>query len=112
MEVWVAIISALCSGGIIGFIQFLINRKDNKNDLLERILKQQMIQERDICRTQMLLLMSDYPDQTHELMVIAEHYFCDLQGNWYMTTLFRKHLKDKGIEPPVWFTAYRNKGVK
>ena len=102
------------SVGLWAFVEFLIKRKDDKNEILQSINKsiaelktQGKKNEKDNCRTQMLLLMSDYPEEKKEIMTLADHYFNDLHGNWYMTALFRNHLKECGIDPPEWFmTAY------
>ena len=92
----------LGSVGLFSFIEFLIRRKDERNVLLKEVLAQQKKNEKDNCRTQMLLLMSAYPQDIHELMVIAEHYFKDLHGNWYMTSLFKAFLKKRDIAFPEW----------
>ena len=97
------IITALGSVGFYSFIQFLITRKDNRKDLLGKIVKALDKAERDNCRTQLLLLMSDYPEERKEIFTLAEHYFADLKGDWYMTAIFRRFIKDENIEPPVWF---------
>ena len=98
----------LGSVGLFSFIEFMIKRRDEQHSLLKEISKKMDKMEKDNCRTQMLVLMSDYPDEKKELMTIAEHYFHDLHGNWYMTALFRKHLRDCGITPPVWFQGAFN----
>ena len=64
--------------------------------------------ERDECRTQMLLLMADYQANVSELMRVAEHYFKDIGGDWYMTTMFREYLKNKNINEPYWFTKIKD----
>lgn len=97
------VIAAIGSGSLLLFAQFLIERRDRKKGQLAKIIKQLDKQERDSCRTQMLLLMKDYPEEKSELFTIAEHYFKDLHGNWYMTTLFKNYLKENDIEPPLWF---------
>lgn len=109
--IWQIIIAIIGNTGLCSLAIFLIQRRDQKKGVLNEIrndvseLKKQSIkQERDSCRTQMMLLMSDYPEEKGELMRLAEHYFKDLNGDWYMTTLFRTHLKECGIAPPVWFT--------
>jgi len=107
----IAIISSvLGSGALFTFIQFLISRHDKKNselvgisDRLDSIDKKMEKSERDSCRSQMLILMSDYPEEKAELMRLAEHYFKDLNGDWYMTDLFCKHLIDHKMEKPPWF---------
>ena len=104
------LLTFLAGAGVLGFIEFLIKRKDSRHDdlvainiRLDKIDKNQIKNEKDSCRTQMLLLMSDYPDEKAELLRIAEHYFVDLNGDWYMTDLFSKWLDAKGIERPKWF---------
>lgn len=83
--------------------------KDIQKDLLavhdnqESIKRSLTKTERDSVRTQLLLLMSDYPNNTAEIMGVAEHYFDDLGGNWYMTTMFNHWLEDNGIGRPDWF---------
>ena len=51
----------------------------------------------------MLVMMSDYPDEKSEIMTLAEHYFKDLKGNWYLTDLFDKWLSAHHIARPQWF---------
>lgn len=108
--IWQIIIAIIGNTGLCSLAIFLIQRRDQKKGVLNEIRKELEIvkaqgikNERDNCRSQMLALMSDYPDDKAELIRLAEHYFVDLHGDWYMTTLFKKHLKDCGIEQPEWF---------
>lgn len=127
------IIAFLSSAGLFSLITFLIQRHDNKNDAIREmkdehrqdvdilrkerdlmmneiremiglIMEQTAKNEKDNVRTQLLLLMADYPDDTAELMRCAEHYFKDLEGNWYLTPLFAKYLSERGIAAPTWLT--------
>jgi len=97
-------VTALGSVGFYSFIQFLITRKDNRNEMQKKILKKLDKGERDNCRTQLLLLMSDYPEERKEIFTLAEYYFTTLKGDWYMTSLFKKFLKEMDIDQPVWFS--------
>lgn len=150
------IITIICaflgSAGLFAFIQFLIQRHDNRTDVLEEIRKenaqmreehqrdiemlrderleadeilrterdelnkeihellsmikeQTLKNERDNVRVQLLLLMADYPDDVSELMHCAEHYFKELDGNWYATPLFVKYLRERGIAAPEWLLS-------
>ena len=54
--------------------------------------------ELDTVRAQLLTLMSEYPDDESEILKVAEHYFKDLDGDWYMTTLFSKWADARGID--------------
>lgn len=140
------IITIICaflgSAGLFSFITFLVQRHDNKKDIigemreeherdikklheervaadetlrlerdeliketheiLSEIREQTLRNERDNVRMQLLLLMADYPDDVSELMHCAEHYFKELEGNWYATPLFVKYLREKGIAAPEW----------
>lgn len=73
--------------------------KSNQEDMKRSLSKT----ERDSVRTQLLLLMSDYPDNTTEIMGVAQHYFDDIGGNWYMTTVFHRWLESRDIGKPDWF---------
>lgn len=103
----IAVISAMTSGGVLGFIQFLIKRKDDKeqraedkqDDDIKGTLKKL---EKDGLRTQLLLLLLLQPDEETEILKIAEHYFVKLKGNWYMTSMFSKWCKTRGLRPE-WF---------
>lgn len=100
-----AVIAGLCGAGVTGLIQFLINRHDSKHNDLKEIRDGFRKLEKDTVRTQMLVLMSDYPDEEAELMKVAQHYFSDLKGDWYMTSLFNKHLINIKIARPIWFNG-------
>ena len=105
MGFWEIFTIILGSTGCFAFVQFLIQRHDTRKGQLAKILKQLDKNERDSIRTQMLLLMSDYPQDRAELFRLAEHYFKDLKGNWYMTTLFKSYLKANKMETPEWVPA-------
>ena len=94
------ILAAFASSGLFGLIQFLIKRHDEKKgkskqlvNSIESLKKKIDIQERDSCRTQLLLLMAIFPDNIDEIMKIAEHYFKDLKANWYLSSMFLKWCK-------------------
>lgn len=103
----IAVISAMTSGGVLGFIQFLIKRKDDKeqraedkqDDDIKGTLKKL---EKDGRRTQLLLLLLLQPDEETEILKIAQHYFVKLKGNWYMTSMFSKWCKTRDLRPE-WF---------
>ena len=104
------ILSVLGSNGLFALIQFLISRKDNKSgkaaeqnsrmaDMSSKLDKL----ERDSCRTQLLLMLSDYDSEHQEILKLAKHYFSDLHGDWYMTGIFNRWLVAHGIGKPEWF---------
>ena len=111
MESAITIVCAvLGSAGLFTLIQFLITRHDRKKDRIS-VVEQQLNnqaeqlkrQEKDSCRTQLLILMADYPKEVSEIMKIGKHYFEDLQADWYLTSLFQKYLEREEITPPLWF---------
>lgn len=117
MEIGAIILAAVGSAGLFNLVQFLIARKDQKKDALEEIRnnvkeikKEQRKLEKDSCRTQMLLLMAEYPQQHEEMMKLSQHYFSVLNGDWYMTTLFAKWLRESNITKPLWFDMNTLKG--
>lgn len=96
----VSIITAvLVSNGLFAFIQYLITRHDTKNNVKGKLT----ILEKDVLRTQLLLLILLKGEEQQEILTIAEHYFKDLHGDWYMTSIFNKWLKEKKIAEPEWF---------
>lgn len=93
------ITSVLVSNAFFAFMQFLITRHDTKKNIKGKL----MMLERDGLRTQLLLLVLLKPEEQQEILTLAEHYFKDLQGNWYMTSIFNKWLKASDIAEPEWF---------
>lgn len=98
-EIVTIIAAILASNALFGFIQFVITRKDNKKNLKGQFKKL----ERDVLRTQLLVMVSLKPKETQEILTISEHYFKDLAGDWYMTSIFHKWLLESDIAEPDWF---------
>lgn len=110
----IAVISALTSGGVLAFIQYLISRHDKKADekngikaVLKDIQSKLKKQEKDGIRTQLLLLILLKPEEKKEILTLGERYFSKppkgLDGNWYMTDMFKKWLESEGHSNPDWF---------
>lgn len=89
------------SGAFFAFLQFLITRYDSKKGIRNKVDKL----EKDGLRTQMLLLILLRPEEHQEILTIGEHYFKDLHGNWYMTSMFNKWLETEDVAEPDWFDA-------
>ena len=101
------LIAVLGGGNAILFIKFLIERHDRikeaeKEDELGAINDRLEKLEKDGIRTQLLLLILLRPDEQTEILKVAEHYFCKLKANWYMTSMFKKWCDEQGLEPE-WF---------
>lgn len=94
------IISIIGSGAlsalIAGIFQLINNRR-------ERLDKRFNVLEKDVLRTQLLLMLKDFPEETQEVLKLAQHYFEDLDGNWYLTTIFNSWLEQNHIAKPEWF---------
>ena len=107
LQVTLAIIgSGALSALVSGVFNLIINRKGRFAEIekrLDRIDNKQDISEKDSCRTQLLLLMSDYPNDVQEILKLAEYYFKVLHGDWYATTLFNAYLIQNNIAQPQWF---------
>lgn len=100
MPTWAAIVLGfLGSAGFWATVQFLITRWDNNKGLKKQLKKL----EKDGCRTQLLLLMSDYPGERQEILTLAQYYFQNLQGNFYLDNLFAEWLERNKLKRPSWF---------
>lgn len=116
-----AVIVAFLTGGAFSFLQFLITRHDKKNDRIAELEKKfdkkfdeleskmdvisskQDAQEMHQVRSQLLLLMADYPTENAEIMKLGEHYFSTLKGDWYLTNLFNSWIEKRNLGKPEWF---------
>lgn len=97
------VLAVLGSTALSSLIQFLIKRYDDKKNSKENIKEKLSTLEKDTLRTQMLLLILMKPEEEQEILTIGEHYFKELKGNWYMTSIFNKWLKDTNTAEPEWF---------
>ena len=97
------VVSVFASSGFFALIQFLIQRHDTKKNIKETLLKL----EKDGLRTQLLLMILMKPEEKKEILTLGQRYFAKppegLDGNWYMTDIFKKWLKEKGHSDPEWF---------
>ena len=94
------VVAILASNALFAFIQFLISRHDTKKNIKGTLIKL----EKDGLRTQLLLMILLKPEEKKEILTLAEHYFVDLKGNWYMTDVFDKWCLEECGSRPEWFT--------
>lgn len=104
MDIVIAIISALFGAGFLGFIQFLIQRKDTTQKKLDQIISENADTRLVLTRLQLLNLIQHDGSQ-HELMMVAEQYFRVQGGDWYMTPIFCRWLEAHNIDKPIWFNG-------
>lgn len=112
MEILLAIIGSGVLSAIVSGIFAIINRKMDQSTQRDDIVKQLDgirhrldKSEKDSVRLQLMLLISDYPENTAEILEVARHYFIDLEANWYATALFNRWLLDNKIAKPEWFAG-------
>ena len=110
-----AIIIAVVGSGalsalIAGVFNLLVNRKGRLSLIegqLQEIDRKLVQTEKDELRTQLLLMISDYPHETQEILTLAERYFSKppegLGGNWYASSIFSNWCTDNGVDLPKWF---------
>ena len=99
------LIAILGGGNLLLFIKFLIERYDKKkSEDIKGTLKKL---EKDGLRTQLLIMILLRPEEKKEILTLGERYFSKppkgLDGNWYMTDMFKKWLKNEGHSNPEWF---------
>ena len=99
----IAIIGSGALSALISGIFNLINNKKGIKERLDRIEENQIKAEKDQCRTQLLLMIADYPTESAEILELAKHYFQDLDGNWFATPIFNKWAEEYKIGKPEWF---------
>lgn len=102
------IIATIGSNALFGFVQFLISRKDNNNSIIKEIKDKLSFIDQGLVRMQLLVLISNYPDRTEEIMKLAKLYFCTFNGNFYLTTLFKTYLDEHKLIYPQWFIQYKD----
>lgn len=95
------VLAVIGSNALFAFLQFLIGRHDTKKNIKGKLT----VLEKDVLRTQLLLLILLKGEEKQEILTIAEHYFKDLHGDWYMTSIFNKWLKEKTLAEPEWFNC-------
>lgn len=109
MELFTAIIgSGALSAIIAGFFNVFINRKGRLKqieDKIDHLQEENHKSEKDALRTQLLLMLSDYPTEKAEILRLAQRYFGELHANWYMTPLFNKWLEEYQVAKPEWFNS-------
>ncbi|MBR4315196.1 MAG: hypothetical protein IKP66_09830 [Lachnospiraceae bacterium] len=121
----IALIGGILGGGglivaILNFVQFLITRRDNlekeknsadknQNGRLDRIEDDIDYLQKGTLRTQMLLLIADFPSRSEEIMKVAKRYFVTHNGDWYMTSIFHDYLEKNNLITPSWFNNQNHK---
>lgn len=65
-------------------------------------IKQHSIETRkDTLRIQLASYMKDQPKNVDTILLLAEKYFCELDGDWYMTSEFMNWCEANNIKPEI-----------
>ena len=104
------VIAVLGSGAFATLVTAIINAISHRKgrfkvieDKLNDIEAKLVTTEKDALRTQLLILISDYPGEKQEIMTLAEHYFGKLKGDWYASSLFNRWIRENNVTEPTWF---------
>lgn len=100
-----ALINAIAQGrrdkqskatGLESKVDALAKKQTEINDRL-------ILAEKDALRTQLMVLIKDYPDAKTDILRLGETYFSKLGGNWILTDIFAKWCEESGTQLPPWF---------
>lgn len=70
-------------------------------DSLETLVKTSQETRKDTVRIQLLMVIESQPENVDTIMKLAETYFVELKGDWYMTSEFSKWAKAHDIAVPA-----------
>ena len=79
------------------------NGKEELNEIKEQLnnLKDQLkAQEKDAIRTQLMVMIKDFPDETSDILRLAEYYFITLGANWVLTDIFSAWALENNVTTP------------
>ena len=109
MKMLYVILSILGSTSFFAFVQFLIQRHDKKKGVVAELirtikeLKDDVdVLKTDMLRTQLMDMIHIHPEDVSDIMDLAEEYFVKVNGNWYMSSVFKEWLIEHDIEEPIW----------
>ena len=98
------------STGLFSFLQYIIKRNDDKKGTISLILKElesiknQLADlKQDQLRLQLMDMIHIHPEDHSDIMEIAQKYFVESKGNWYLSSIFNEWMQTQYIQKPVWF---------
>ena len=99
------IIAIVGSGALFSFIQFLISRKDKRNDRVDRIerkidlaLEQGKENELATTRLQLIWLIESHPENEDTILKTAQRYFIELDGDGEAWAVFHKWADENKLD--------------
>lgn len=87
-------------------INALNNRKGRLKvveEKLDKVCDETKKAEKDALRTQLLLMISDFPTNIEGIITLGQRYFGVLHGDWFATAIFNTWLEESGVARPEWF---------
>lgn len=77
---------------------------ENLSKCLHKVLEISEDTRKDTLRIQLMMLMKEQEDNIDTILKVAETYFVELQGDWYMTSEFNKWAKRHEVTIPdnIW----------
>ena len=110
------IIAILSSGAlsalITGIFQILQTKKSKRDgleskvgDIAKRqgeIVERLNTAEKDALRTQLMVLIKDFPYERTDILRLGETYFDKLGGNWILTDIFVRWCNENDVQLPTW----------
>lgn len=87
------------AGALAGIATWVINGiLSGVNNKLDGVSAQMDDIKMDTTRAQLLTLMSSYPDNKSEILKVADKYFNEMNGDWYMTELFEEWAEEHNVD--------------
>ena len=120
MDILIAVIGSGSLGILITKIFDLISERNKlkakQKEDLEKVHKELSdikaavkLNEKDNLRTQLMVMIKDYPYETTDILRLGEHYFKVLNGNWVLTDIFGSWAAGQGVILPNWFPGEEKK---
>lgn len=104
------VIAILGSGAFTTLVQVIVSAIQNRKgkfakieERLSEIEKNQKIAEKDALRTQLIMMIADYPQEKTDILRLGEYYFHRLDGNWVAKAIFLHWLEENNVAKPEWF---------
>lgn len=69
---------------------------------LTELSKEVSLLKKDDLRTQLMVMIRDFPNEKTDILRLGQHYFEDLHGNWVLTNIFTEWLMENDIVIPNW----------
>lgn len=76
-------------------------RFDRIDECLKVIKEHSLETHKDTVRLQLLHLFQSQPENIDTILVLSEKYFCQLEGDWYLTNMFMSWAEKHGVNSDI-----------